>query len=1016
MSHAGGLALALTIPPSVRGVLSGKFAEIGQATLIPADKGFSPAWLASLTARGRPDVAAGDDLKWIGMPVGGLCCGQVYLSGTGQLWHWDIFHQKGGGDSQGGHYAKPMPVVSPILQGFLMTIDGNHFILGDRFFPGNTPGRFAKEVVDPIFGRLDAEFENRYPIGVVRFKHPLVTVELEAFSPFIPLETDDSSMPLTVMQFTVKNVSSETIKNIVLSGNLWNPVGDFLGQEARMEKRSRVHSGNGVALLEHYATPKVTEADSNRPEIVFEDFEGTSYEPWKVEGDAFGKAPFPFALVPDRKQPSKGRGKQFVNTHESRQGEDSAKADTYVGKLTSPEFTVSRRCINFLIGGGNHPGETCINLIIEGKVVRSETGRDGNAMRAASMDTAEFEGKKAHLEIVDSHRGGWGHITLDAITFADQPWVSPEKVEDIADFGSMCLGLIGSGLVDGSRVTRSISLKPGESHTFTFFLTWFFPNLTDAESTLGSLKDFKTLKRHYAKRYRSARDVANDFAKRHEYLVGKTREFAETWYDSTLPHWFLARTLIPVDCLATATSYRFNNGRFYGWEGTYCCAGTCQHVWNYAQAGARLFPELERSAREHADYGVGWQPDGTMHYRSEYHGIMAHDGQAGTIIRTFREHTMTSDTKWLTKIWPKVKTSVRRLMKEDTDGDGILDTWQYNTLDDAWAGKISWISSMYLAAVRCGSEMAKDMKDDAFAKECEAIIEKGSKSIVEQLYDGEIFVMKRNPEHPEALGYGPGCHVDQVFGDSLLYQVGLDPILPRDKVKGALGALFKYNFAPDAGGYKNSMQTVLRGGRWYAMPGEGGLVMTSFPKGGAEASKGKGHADWIVGYFNECMNGFEYQAAAHMIAEGLVTEGLAVVRSLHDRYSAPKRNPYNEIECSDHYSRSMASYGAFLTMCGFRWHGPRKHLAFAPKLPGRFRAPFTTSEAWGTVAIDGNSLQLKVRHGVLSIRTVDLPFEGASTVTVGGKAVEAKFEASRVKFSRAVTVREGQTIRIGGPL
>jgi len=59
------------------------------------------------------------------------------------------------------------------------------------------------------------------------------------------------------------------------------------------------------------------------------------------------------------------------------------------------------------------------------------------------------------------------------------------------------------------------------------------------------------------------------------------------------------------------------------------------------------------------------------------------------------------------------------------------------------------------------------------------------------------------------------------------------------------------------------------------------------------------------------MTGFEYQVAAHMIWEGLVLEGLAITRTIHDRYHAAKRNPYNEVECSDHYSRAMMSYGVF---------------------------------------------------------------------------------------------------------
>jgi hypothetical protein len=122
---------------------------------------------------------------------------------------------------------------------------------------------------------------------------------------------------------------------------------------------------------------------------------------------------------------------------------------------------------------------------------------------------------------------------------------------------------------------------------------------------------------------------------------------------------------------------------------------------------------------------------------------------------------------------------------------------------------------------------------------------------------------------------------------------------------------------------------------------------------------------WAVGYFNECMSGFEYQVANHMIAEGMVTEGVTIVRAIHERYHASKRNPYNEIECSDHYGRAMASYGAYVAMTGFQCHGPKKTVSFAPKVGGKnFRCAFIDARGWGTFS--GNDrVAYRYRNGEL---------------------------------------------------
>ena len=172
------------------------------------------------------------------------------------------------------------------------------------------------------------------------------------------------------------------------------------------------------------------------------------------------------------------------------------------------------------------------------------------------------------------------------------------------------------------------------------------------------------------------------------------------------------------------------------------------------------------------------------------------------------------------------------------------------------------------------------------------------------------------------------------------------------------------------------------------------------------------------------MNGFEYQVAGHMIWEGMVQEGLAVTRAIHDRYHASRRNPWNEVECGDHYARSMASYGVFLAACGYEYHGPKGYLAFAPRLtPDNFRAAFTAAEGWGTFSQHrdetSQSETLELKWGKLRLRSLafELPQNVRPkdvNVLLNGVAVQAK---QRMEGNRAIVQFSSETmLQAGGKL
>src|SRR5437764_17432 len=111
------------------------------------------------------------------------------------------------------------------------------------------------------------------------------------------------------------------------------------------------------------AVPPV--ATGQRTDILIADFERDDYGDWKTTGTAFGKGPAKGTL-PNQMPVTGFLGKGLVNSYHG--------GDAGTGTLTSPPFTVERKYINFLVGGGKFPGKTCINLLRDGKVVRTATG------------------------------------------------------------------------------------------------------------------------------------------------------------------------------------------------------------------------------------------------------------------------------------------------------------------------------------------------------------------------------------------------------------------------------------------------------------------------------------------------------------------------------------------------------------------------------------------------------------------------------------------------------------------
>src|SRR5580704_923220 len=354
---------------------------------IPPAKGLDPKWVEGLFAKGSTKVYAGDELTCIGMPIGGICAGQLYLRGDGTLAEWGVFNVDrftGYGDNCYRTYTPP----SPVAQGFGLAI---------------TPvgGRTVYRTLDRR-GFPRVEFTGEYPIGTVRYRSAEgdaapVEVVLEAFSPFVPLDARQSATPGTILRFRVKNVSQKHV-HAALGGWIQNPIGQRHVGRYRAVRHNRITHSLGLTSLEMSIAEATRPAagEMREPEI-FANFEGGSYGKWHATGTAFGDHPA-HGTLPGQQKVSGFGGEGLVNTF--LHGDDAQ------GTLTSPEFTIRRPYIQFRIGGGNRPHLACINLLSGGKVVRMATGKDNEKLLWDFWDVSDLLGQPAEIRIVDRAKGG----------------------------------------------------------------------------------------------------------------------------------------------------------------------------------------------------------------------------------------------------------------------------------------------------------------------------------------------------------------------------------------------------------------------------------------------------------------------------------------------------------------------------------------------------------------------------------------------------------------------------------
>ncbi len=572
-------------------------------------------------------------------------------------------------------------------------------------------------------------------------------------------------------------------------------------------------------------------------------------------------------------------------------------------------------------------------------------------------------------------------------------------------------------------VATPVTVSPNSISGTKFVLSWNFPNNYNYWSPLKD-SDGKDViwKNYYATKFIDSVASAKYSFKNFDEFYNKTKLFKDTLFASTVDDCIKDAVSSTLSVLKSPTVFRLTDGSFYGFEGVHekegSCEGTCQHVWNYAYALCFLFPELERSIRD-LEFKYSTNEHGKMVFRlklplgrpdeNEFRACL--DGQMGTVIKFYRDWKLCGDDKILKDNFETIKSIISYAWSEenpdgwDRDRDGVLEGRQHHTLDMELFGPCSWLEGFYLAALKCGAEMAEYLGDTSLSEEYTELFDKGYKFTKDKLFNGKYFIhlidlknksiteKYNSPEYwndeAEEIKYqiGDGSEIDQLCAQWHADICGIGDIFDPEQVDTTLKNMFKNNFT-------TSVRDIPNVYRRFSVNDEGGSVICVYPEGTYEPAV-------PIPYVTETMHGFEYQFAGLLISRGYINEGLAVIKAVRDKYDGKKRNPWNEIECGSNYARSMASFALLPIISGFTFNLQNNEIGFNPIInKENFSCLWSVDGAWGDFKLNKERASVTLKDGELTLSSLVLPFaKKVNSVLIDGVGCDFKFSDGKLEFN-----------------
>ncbi len=338
-------------------------------------------------------------------------------------------------------------------------------------------------------------------------------------------------------------------------------------------------------------------------------------------------------------------------------------------------------------------------------------------------------------------------------------------------------------------------------------------------------------------------------------------------------------------------------------------------------------------------------------------------------------HTLPSGYEGYSQVAGMIGRNQREadLLRQLMSGPMYFPPTTVNTFDAmSLFGIALFTSDLWLAALRAIREIGTEAGDESLSKTVDEIYDRAVSNMVKLLWNGKYFDLWRDP--PVTGLRDEACMTAGLTGEWYLNQLlGIGYSIDRDKVISMLRAIYEYNYKENEG-----------------------LLNATYPgkprpslSGDMKYFNGLGIPYRISSQMDTPWTGVEIQVAEHMMWEGMIKEGLEILRNVHERY-LHYGIYWNHIECDGHYFRPLVSMDIPNALAGFRYVGSLGLVLIKPRLQD-LKGPVLAPGFVGSLISSGRSISISGVLGSLRINAVNVFNAKVTSISINGKPVKFSY-------------------------